>query len=219
MRHDRGAGNPIDTSDTYFTPQNGGTTPTDADCSRYATIYTFDYQKDDVGTVSGDSKLQNLLGLNSTQIQTLIAYVNSQMTATDGTGGIPTGFPLNLGDINGDGTGNGASSGLPDATHLGNVIQITRPAVLMVDGTTQDRIELFTVNLLGQRTTATDPEGNLTVTTRYPENDPEGTGQNISPTLSTQQYGLVREIHRDANPDDVMSLVGASAILWPSLPA
>jgi len=206
-------GNPIDTSDTYFMPQNGGITPTDADCSRYATLYTFDYQKDTSGAVSGDTTLQALLGLNSTQLGTLIAYVNSQMTATDGTGGIPSGFPLNLGDINGDGTGNGASSGLPDAPHLGNVLQITHPAVWQVDGTTQERIELFTVNLLGQITTATDPEGNLTVTTRYPENDPEGTGQDISPTLSTHQYGLVREIRRDANPDDVMSLVGASGDL------
>ena len=214
-------GNPINGS-TYFTPQNGNPTPpTDTDRSRYATLYTFDYQKDTFDTVTGDSALQTLLGLNSTEIQTLMDYVNTQMTATDGTGGIPTGFlpnstyPDGLGDINGDGTGNGASSGLPDATHLGNVIQIVHPSVSLVGDTspTQSRVELFTVNLRGQTTTATDPEGNLTVTTRYPENDPEGTGQNISSTLSTQQYGLVREIHRDANPDDVMSLVGASGDL------
>jgi RHS repeat-associated protein len=209
--------NPINGS-TYFVPQNGGTTPTNADCSRYAILDTFDYQKDTLAVVSGDTTLQSLLGLTETQIQTLIAYVNSQMTATDGTGGIPVGFPLNLGDINGDGTGNGASSGLPDATHLGNLIKITHPSVLLVGGTTQNRIELFTVNLSGQTTTATDPEGNLTVTVRYPENDPEGGGQNISPTLSTQQYGLVREIHRDANPDDVMSLVGASGDLVAFVP-
>ena len=206
-------GNPIDSTGDYFTPQNGGTTPSNANRSRYATLTTFDYQKDTLATVSGDTTLQALLGLNSTQIQILIAYVNTQMTATDGTGGIPSGFPLNLGDINGDGTGNGASSGLPDATHLGNTIKITHPSVLLVGGAIQNRVELFTVNLVGQITTTTDPEGNLTVTTRYPENDPEGTGVNISNTLSTQQYGLVREIHRDANPDDVMSLVGASGDL------
>ena len=208
-------GNPIDGS-TYFVPQNGGTPPSNADCSRYATLYTFDYQKDVLADISGDGTLQALLGLDAAQIETLIAYVDDQMKATDGTGGIPTGFPVNLGDINGDGTGSG--SGLPEATHLGNLIKITHPSVLQVDLTIQPRIELFTVNLRGQQTTATDPEGNITVTTRYPENDPEGTGQNISPILSTQQYGLIREIHVDANPDDVMSLVGASGDLTAFVP-
>jgi RHS repeat-associated protein len=211
-------GNPITTGGTYFTPQNGGTTPSNTDCSRYATLYTFDYQKDTLDTVSGDVTLQTLLGLNATEIQTVIAYVDSQMTATDGTGGIPTGFPMNLGDINGDGTGNGASSGLPDATHLGNMVRTTYPSVLLVGGTTQTRVELYTVNLRGQVTTVTDPEGNLTVTTRYPENDPEGNGQNVSTTLSTQQYGLIREVHGDANPYDVMSLVGASGDLQAFVP-
>jgi len=210
-------GNPVDGS-TYFAPQNGGTTPTDADRGRYATIYNFDYQKDTLATVKGDASLQARLGLNATQIETLIAYVDNQMKATDGTGGIPAGFPLDLGDINGDGTGNGASSGLSAAKHLGNRIRTVLPSVLLVGGETQARVELFTVNRRGQITTATDPEGNLTVTTRYPENDPEGNGQNISTTLGTQQYGLVREIHRDADPDDVMSLVGASGDLADFVP-
>lgn len=205
-------GNPINGS-TYFTPQNGGTTPTDSNRSRYATLYTFDYQKDSLATISGDATLQALLGLTSTEIEDLISYVDDQMKATDGTGGIPSGFPLDLGDVNGDGTGDGASSGLPATTHLGNTVRIIHPSVLLLGGVSQERIELFTVNLRGQVTTATDPEGNLTVTARYPENDPEGNGQDISSTLSTQQYGLVREVHRDANPDDVMSLVGASGDL------
>jgi YD repeat-containing protein len=209
-------GNPIDGA--YFTPQNLGTTPTDTDRSRYATLYTFDYQKDSSDTVTGDTTLQHLLGLTSSEIGSLITYVNGQMTATDGTGGIPAGFQMDLGDINGDGTGSGASSGLPNATHLGNLVQTTYPSVLLVGGTTQSRVELFTVNLRGQVTTATDPEGNLTITARYPENDPEGTGQNISTTLGTQQYGLVRETRRDADPDDVMSLVGASGDLVAFVP-
>ncbi len=214
-------GNPIATSggsNVYFAPQNLGIAPTDSIRSRYATLYYFDYQKDTLATVSNDPNLQSLLGLSSGEIQTLIGYVNGQMTATDGTGGIPIGFQLNLGDINGDGTGNGASSGLPSATHLGNQVQAVHPSVLLVGGATQPRVELFTVNQRGQVTTATDPEGNLTVTTRYPENDPEGTGNNVSPTLSTQQYGLVREVHKDANPDDVMSLVGASGDLVDFVP-
>ncbi|WP_093281801.1 RHS repeat-associated core domain-containing protein [Verrucomicrobium sp. GAS474] len=206
-------GNPIDGSSTYFTPQNGGTTPTNSDRSRYATIQTFDYQKNQLATVTGNAGLQALLGLDATQIAALITYVDTQMKATDGTGGLPGGFPLNLGDINGDGTGDGASSGLPAAPLLGNVLRTVHPPVLLVGGTTQNRVELFTVNLRGQTTTATDPEGNLTVTVRYPENDPDGDGLNIAPGLTTRQYGLVREVHVDADPDQVMSLLGASADL------
>src|SRR6185437_16777155 len=44
---------------------------------------------------------------------------------------------------------------------------------------------------------------------RYPENDPEGAGQFLVPTLSNQQYGFMKEIHVDADPNTVMSLIGS----------
>jgi YD repeat-containing protein len=434
-------GNSIDSSGDYFVPQNGGTTPTDADKSRYATITFLDYQKDSQDTVAADAALQAQLGLASADINTLINFVNSQMTATDGTGGIPAGFEMGLGPINGDGTGSGSSSGLPDATHIGNVVKIQHPTVRQLltpaytatvlsdgplaywrlgesggttatdssgnglsgaydqpgvtlgepgairndpnasaafntvaledagyagtvttpafgaaltnltveawcylgsgggffshnpldssatdyfrfmvspsggsfylgpssaslpvlvafssrigwhhfavtwDGTTlsfyvdgllagaatgsngyspgddifclgssatagyngrldevaiyptalsadrihahynagigvdqwvwaeQQRVELFTNNLLGQNTTRTDAEGNVTVTVRYPQNDPEGAAQYLVPTLSNKQYGFVKEIHVDADPATVMTLLGSDADL------
>jgi hypothetical protein len=75
-------GNPLDGSGDYFAPQNGGTTPTDADCSRYATITFVDYQKDTAATVQGDTNLQAQLGLSSTQIGDLLSFVTSRPTGT-----------------------------------------------------------------------------------------------------------------------------------------
>ena len=46
-------------------------------------------------------------------------------------------------------------------------------------------------SLLGQKTTHTDAEGNVSVTVRYPYNDPEGAAQYPVPTLSNKQYGFV----------------------------
>ena len=216
-------GNPIElgSPNTYFTPQNGGTTPTDSSRSRYATITYFDYQKDTQSTVDTNTALQTLLGgLTSGQIDDLISYASGQMTS----GGIAAGFPLNLGPINGDGTGNGASSGLPSAavngTYLGNAVAIVRPAVTLVQsGSTsgwtpnQTRIESFTTNARGQQTTHTDAEGNLTVMVRYPLSNPEGSEQFEAPGLGNKQYGQLKEIHVDADPNDVLSLVGADGDL------
>ena len=215
-------GNPITASGTYFTPQNGGTTPTNADRSRYATVQYFDYQKNTDATIKNDPSLQALLFPGQTSsyaasnIQLLLDFVHSQMQSTGGSGGLPAGFPRNLGDINGDGTGDGNSSGLPAAPHSGNIIKIKHPAVRLigVDSiTTQVREELFTVNARGQNTTHTDPEGNLTVYVRYPGNDPEGDGQYIATGISGKQYGRLKEIHVDADPNDVLSLVGADGDL------
>lgn len=83
-------GNPIASGPTYFTPQNGGTTPSNSDRSRYATITFFDYQQNTKTSVQNDSDLQALLGLNSTEIGDLIDHVDDQMKATDGSGGLRT---------------------------------------------------------------------------------------------------------------------------------
>ena len=215
-------GNPIAVNsgvNVYFTPQNATPAPTDANRSAYATITYFDYQKNQNATIINNSQLQQMLGLNSTQINTLISYVNTQMTNTTGTGGIPAGFQTNLGDINGDGTGDGTGGVGPQestiAPMVGNVLKIQHPSATVIGSTsttTQSRIELFTVNARGQTTTHTNGEGNVTVFVRYPENDPNGDGT-ISPGMSSQQYGQMREVHVDADPIDVMSLVGASGDL------
>ncbi len=223
-------GNPIQSGspNLYFTPQNGNDapngwdTPDDADRSRYATITYYDYQQNTDNTIKNNTTLQDMLFPGdagaATKIQALIDYVDAQMKATDGTGGIPDGFETNLGDINGDGTGDGNTSGLSASVMLGNVVKIKHPDVRLLaenqgagdpwEWQRQQRVELFTVNLRGQNTTHTDPEGNVTVYVRYPLNDPEGDGQFIAQNLSATQYGRMREVHVDADPDDVMSLVG-----------
>ncbi|QNN23312.1 hypothetical protein HED60_13850 [Planctomycetales bacterium ZRK34] len=207
-------GNPIAASSTYFTPQNGGTTPTDADRSRYATITYYDYQKDTSTTVKNDSDLQALLGLTATQIQALIDHVDGQMT----TEGLSAGFEMGLGDINGDGTGDGTGI---DAPHLGNVVKVKHPSVRLIGSTsitTQLREDLYTTNARGQTTTHTDPEGNLTVYVRYPFADPEGDGKFVSPGLGNKQYGRLKEIHVDADPNEVMSLIGEDGDLVDFIP-
>ncbi len=168
--------------------------------------------------------MQASLGLDAAQIDALYTFVNTQM-GNAGLTPFQTGFPSGLGDINGDGTGNGASSGLPAARHLGNVVQVWHPAVNLINpdpntgSTTQNRIEVFTSNALGQTTTHTDPNGNLTVYVRYPYNDPEGNGGATAPGLSAKQYGRVKEVHVDANPADVLSLVGSDGDLVDFVPA
>jgi len=207
----------------YYTPQNGGTTPTDSDRSRYATIRYCDYQKNLLSTVMNDSALQDRLGVTAQEIEDLILHVSGQMQ----DGGIPAGFEMELGDINGDGSGDGAFSGLPAARMFGDTVKIKHPSVRQLapseggdpwQWATQERVEVFTVNAKGQATTHTDPEGNITVWVRYPENDPQGDGQSVSPTLSTRQYGYVREVHVDCDPNDVMDLVGEDGDLLDFIP-
>jgi YD repeat-containing protein len=215
-------GNPVAVNsgvNVYYTPQNGTAAPTDANRSAYATIIYFDYQKNQTATITNNAPLQSLLGLTATQIQTLISYVNTQMTNTTGAGGIPAGFQTNLGDINGDGTGDGTGGAGPQESTaspmLGNLVKIQHPSATVIGSssiTSQTRIELFTVNARGQTTTHTDGEGNITVYVRYPENDPNGDGT-INSAMSSQQYGQLREVHVDADPSEVMSLIGASGDL------
>lgn len=212
-------GNPIDSSNDFFAPQNGGATPTLADRSRYATFKYFDYQKDTLAAVTGDGNLQAQLGLSSTQIGQLIDFVNKQMNVPPSAGPLPLGFQMALGDINGDGTGNGVVATNPLAAHAGNAVKVQSPSVRqLVPNTgggdpwawqTQVRADLYTYNALGQQTTHTDPEGNATAYVRYPQNDPEGASQFFVPTLSSKQYGFIKEVHVDVDPATVMTLIGA----------
>ena len=140
-------GNPINGSGGYFSPQNGSS----ATAARYATITSYDYQKDTATTVENDGALQTRLALSNGQIATLIAYVNSQLTGA-GLAAFPT---AGLSDVNGDGAG----SGLPAAPHLGNVVQIQHPIVNLINPDpntgllTQARVEVFISNARGQTTT------------------------------------------------------------------
>ena len=76
--------------------------------------------------MQADTALQASLGLTSAQIGQLIDYVNGQMTAAGGSGGIPAGFQTGLGDVNGDGTGSGTSYA---ARHTGAVVKVQHPSV------------------------------------------------------------------------------------------
>jgi RHS repeat-associated protein len=220
-------GNPIDGSGTFFTPQNGGTTPTSGDRSRYATITYYDYQKDTAATVQADGALQTKLNLSSLQIAQLISYVGTQMNGPSSAGPLPAGFEMAIknnpgdanSDVNGDGTGEGTGNIAP---HLGNVVKLKQPQVRQLVESTgtdpwawqlQDRWELYTNNLMGQVTTSTNPEGNLTVYVRYPENNPDGDNDIPTSIISTQQYGRIQATYVDADPTTVMTLVGPSGDL------
>lgn len=101
------------------------------------------------------------------------------------------------------------------------MVKVKHPDVRLIGSesiTTQVREEVFTNNARGQQTTHTDPEGNLTIIVRYPDNDPEGDGRFIAAGLSSKQYGRVRETRVDADPSDVMSLVGADGDLADFVP-
>lgn len=163
-------GNPIDGSGTYFTPQNGGVTPTNTDRSRYATFTRFDYEED--GSDANKTALANMLGITLAQFNQLIAWQDKQMK----DGGLPAGYIFGLGDINGDGRTN---------QRLGNPINIIQPTVTLIVGsnqaliegdTTQEIVSIRTYNDKGQVTTDTSPEGNVVGYVRYPENDPDGDG-------------------------------------------
>jgi RHS repeat-associated protein len=206
-------GNPIAVSGTtnvYFTPQNGGTTPTDADKSRYATITIFDYQKNQLDTILNQGA--TALGLTTAQVNILVNYVNGQMTG----GGLAAGFERNLGDINGDGTGDGDGSGHPAALMLGNVVKNQYPSVYQLvpsDGDTpwawQTQVceEVYTNNDAGQMTTKTDAEGNVTIYVHYPESNPDGNSVYGETSTSNKQYGLIKQIYVDADPSTVMDLL------------
>lgn len=112
----------------YFPPQNLGPTPSDEDRTRYATINYFDYQQNTLTTVTDDAELQEALDLTAEEIEALIAHVDSQMKE----GGLPAGFQMGLGDINGDGRGDGAASDLPAATNQGSMVKIKHPSVRLV---------------------------------------------------------------------------------------
>ena len=198
-------GNPINSSGTYFTPQNGGATPTNSDRSRYATFTRYDYEED--GSDANKSSLANMLGITLAQFNQLIAWQDKQMK----DGGLPAGYTFGLGDINGDGRTN---------QRAGNPIKIIQPTVTLISGsnqaiiegdTTQEIVSIRTYNDHGQLTTDTGPEGNVVAYVRFPENDPDGDGLNLIAGKSTKQYGYLKQVHVDVSPSSLSTLIGSGS--------
>ena len=83
---------------------------------------------------------------------------------------------MGLGDVNGDGRTDGLA---------GNLIRTDQPTVQLLPGsdeaavegtTSQPIVTLYTYNQFGQKTSQTDPEGNVTQYTYYPADSPDGSG-------------------------------------------
>jgi len=161
-------------NDPTYVPQNGGANSPE----RYTTVYIFDYQE---GT--NFAALARELGVTESAVRTLLQRAN---------------VPMGLGDVNGDGRTDQIA---------GNVVKVIRPTVnLLPDsqmarierGTRQPIEETYTYNRFGQMTSRRDPEGNVTFYTYYPENDPDGDGRDLTPGVSSEPFGYLKEEIRDA---------------------
>lgn len=189
-------GNPVTAGGTYFPPQNGGS----ASAQRYTTTVTLDYQKNSRSLIETSRQIRDHLfpgvsiPTSRNYVSTLIDHVDAQMK----NNGLSSGFIVGAGDINGDGTGEGASATARDA---GSVVKVDLPPAKVIGADDdQERVILYTHNDRGQPTTATDPEGNVTVIRRYRESQPTG------PDLASgKRYGFMEKIGRDIDPTDVLS--------------
>ena len=166
-------------NDPGYLPQNGGVTSP----KRYTTIFTFDYQEGD-----NLAALAEELSLSGNETQALLAAA---------------GISLNLGDINDDGIKDDIG---------GDAVQVESPSVNLLPGSNMAAVEesnlqpvvsFYAYNHFGQITALIDPEGNLTELQYYPENDPDGDGANLTPGVSSEPYGYLKQINRDiaASPE------------------
>jgi RHS repeat-associated protein len=161
-------------NDPAYVPQNGGA----RSAARYTTAHVFDYQE---GT--NVAALARELGVFEFEVQGLLQRANILM---------------GLGDVNGDGLTNQIA---------GNVIRRDSPTVTLLPGSNMARIEgstqqpiveLFRLNSFGQMTRSVDPEGNATVYDYYPENDPDGDGRDLTPGVSANSLGYLKQVTSDA---------------------
>jgi RHS repeat-associated protein len=161
-------------NDPTYVPQNGGAQSS----ARYTTTYTYDYQE---GT--NFAALGAVLGVSAPQAAALLATA---------------GIPMGLGDINGDGLTNQVS---------GNLIQVQQPTVTLlsdskeaaVEGTTAQLIVTkYSYNQFSQTTSATDPEGNVTTYTYYPERSPAGNGVILNTNGNATTGGYLHQITEDS---------------------
>ena len=161
-------------NDPTYVPQNGGPNSPE----RYTTIYTFDYEEACDFTAIGAH-----LGQDPSDVE--------QLLSDEGMCSAP------LGDVNGD--------GLTDQVS-GNVIRVQHPTVTLLaasnqaaieGGILQPIVELTSYNQFGQTVSTTDAEGNVTTYEYYPENDPDGDGQDLISGLGTGQFGYLKQVTRD----------------------
>jgi RHS repeat-associated protein len=169
--------------DPGYSPPNGGPNSP----GRYTTANIFDYQEGE-----NFAALAARLGVSEAEIRERLRRAN---------------VPMGLGDVNGDGRTDQIA---------GNIVKVIRPTVhLLPDsimarierGTEQPIEETFSFNRVGQITRRRDAEGNVTIYTYYPENDPDGDGRDVTPGLSAEPLGYLRETIRDAerSPEKVSS--------------
>lgn len=204
-------GNPIHPNGTRFKPQNGGV----ASPSRYATSILYDYFQNRRGTIENDPGLHDLLypGLPAadaaSRIRGTIARSRVRLRAEklEADDFLPD---VGLGDLNGDGQGDGGVGRGPVAPMRGSVCRVVYPEIAHEPESLGRRFEVLTHNLRGQLTTRTDPEGNVRAVVRHPANRPDGVAGS-SAADGNKQYGFIRSIHRDVDPGGVMGLVGADA--------
>jgi len=139
-------------NDSSYVPPNGGTWSAE----RYTKTWSYDFQEGDPATN----------GVNAYATQYGVALGS---------------FPLNLGDLNGDGS---------TAQIFGNPVKIQDLSVLLapvsnqalIEGdTSQDIVTLLRYNSRGQLAGIVDPEANHHDLEYYPETDPDGDG-NPTPT-------------------------------------
>ena len=164
-------------NDPSYVPQNGGANSP----ARYTTVFTYDYQEG-----SDYADLAAELGISESAAQARL-----------------TGVAMNLGDVNGD--------SLTGQIH-GNSIRTTQPSATLLPGSKESAIEggtnqpivsLFSYNEYGQIASKTDPEGNVTQYAYYPENNPNGDGQNVTPEVGAGPYGYLKQtaIDTTSNPN------------------
>ena len=175
-------------NDPTYVPQNSGVTS----AARYTTTYTYDYEEScDLAVIATTT------GRAQTEVQ--------QLLTAAGMCGAP------LGDVNGDGT---------TAQVDGNRVRAQYPSVVLAAGsnqaaaegdTTQEIVELFEYNPLGQVVRRVDPEGNVDLYDYHPANDPDGDGVQTPPNTTTlvglEPAGYLARVIRDGAvaplPDDV----------------
>ena len=160
-------------NDPGYVPPNGGANSP----ARYTTVYTYDYQEG-----SDFAGLGRVLGISAAQVQQLLARA---------------GIPMGLGDVNGDGQTDGLA---------GNLIRVDQPTVRLLAGsneaavegsTSQPIVTLYTYNQFGQRTSQTDPEGNVTEDTYYPADSPDGSGVIEVPGADPTTGGYLASVATD----------------------
>ncbi|MEK7831938.1 MAG: RHS repeat domain-containing protein, partial [Acidobacteriota bacterium] len=105
---------------------------------------------------------------------------------------------MGIGDANGDGS----------ITQVaGNVVKITHPTVTLLpgsnmaqieNGTSQPIVETYSYNSFGQLVSHRDQEGNVTLRSYHPENNPGGNIQNPTPGVGNGPFGYLKEEIRDA---------------------